>query len=132
MKNKHIFLLPLVFTSLLTGILTGWIRIGWNFPAVGSIGDHGAFMIGGFLGTLICLERTVSNPNKIALMVPAVNSLSIVSLLAGYSTASYICMLLGGLGLTLVYIKLYSDHKKFFILVLMCGALCYVIGNLMQ
>ncbi len=131
MKNKHILILPLVLISLLTGILNGWIRIGWNFPAAGTIGDHGAFMVGGFLGTLICLERTVNNPNKLALLVPAVNSLSIVFLLAGISKAAYICMVLGGLGLTFVYLKLYADHKKIFILVLMCGALCYVIGNLM-
>jgi hypothetical protein len=129
MKNKHILLLPLVILGLLTGILAGWIRIGWNFPMAGTMGEHGAYMVGGFLGTLICLERTVNYPNRLALIVPAVNSLSIIFLLAGYSLIAYIFLLAGGIGLTIVYLKLYAKHKNFYLLLLMSGALCYVIGN---
>lgn len=131
MKNKHILILPLVILSLLTGILTGWIRIEWNFPLAQSMGDHGAFMIGGFLGTLICLERTVNFPNKLALIVPAINSLSVIFLLAGLPKTAYLAMLLGGIGLTIVYLKLYAAHKNFYLLLLMSGALCYFIGNLL-
>lgn len=129
MKNKHILILPLVILGLLTGILAGWIRIGWNFPMAGTMGEHGAYMVGGFLGTLICLERTVNYPNRLALLVPAVNSLSIVFLLAGYSLIAYFFLLAGGIGLTIVYLNLYAKHKNFYLLLLLSGALCYVIGN---
>src|SRR5690554_3385934 len=56
---------PLMFLagiSLLAALWAGLVRIGWNWPAAGLLpaGQHGAFMVSGFLGTLISLERAVA------------------------------------------------------------------------
>ncbi len=129
MKNKHLFILPLVLISLLTGIFSGWFRIGWNLPLTLPSGEHGALMVGSFLGTLICIERSVSFPNKIALLVPAVNAMSIIFFLTAMPKAAYIFLILGGAGLTGIYYMVYVKHKGIHILIMMSGALCYLIGN---
>ncbi|MBZ0204325.1 MAG: hypothetical protein K8I03_15025 [Ignavibacteria bacterium] len=129
MKNKQIFILPAVLISLLTGILTGWLRIGWNLHIVLPSGEHGAIMTGSFIGTLICLERSISFPNRLALIVPLVNALSIIFFLAGMSKTAYFFLLLGSAGLTAIYFFIYVKHKNMYLLIMMTGALCYFIGN---
>lgn len=129
MKNKHLLILPMVLLSLLTGIFAGWFRIGWNLPISLPSGEHGALMIGSFLGTLICLERSVSYPNRLALIVPAVNALSIIFFLLKLPQVAYICLMLGGAGLTAIYYFVYAKHKGIHILIMMAGALCYLLGS---
>ncbi len=48
--------------ALLAGLYAGLARIGWGVPAlpVAPPADHGPLMVGGFLGTLITLERAVA------------------------------------------------------------------------
>ncbi len=117
--------------SLLTGILTGWFRIGigLNLPFSFPAGEHGAIMAGSFLGTLICLERSISYPNKLALIVPLLNSLSIVFFLASMPKTACVFLLLGSAGLTAIYYFIYVKHKGMYLLIMMAGALCYFIGN---
>jgi hypothetical protein len=129
MKNKHLFLLPPALLSLLIGIFTGWFRIGWNLPVSLPSGEHGALMIGSFLGTLICLERSVSYPNRIALLVPLINSMSIVFFLLSLPNTAYIFLILGGFGLTAIYYFIYIKHKGFHILIMMAGSMCYLVGG---
>ena len=129
MKNRHLFILPLVMLSLLTGIFSGWFRIGWNLPISLPSGEHGALMVGSFLGTLICIERSVSYPNRIALIVPLLNSLSIVFFLLSMPKTAYVFLILGGSGLTAIYYMVYVKHKGIHILIMMAGAMCYLIGS---
>ncbi len=129
MKNKHLLILPLVLLSLLTGIFAGWFRIGWNLPVSLPSGEHGALMIGSFLGTLICLERSVSYPNRLALIVPAVNALSIIFFLLKLPQIAYMCLILGGAGLTAIYYMVYVKHKGLHVLIMMTGGLCYFAGS---
>lgn len=129
MKNKHLFILPLVLLSLLTGIFSGWFRIGWYLPLSLPSGEHGALMVGSFLGTLICLERSISYPNRIALLVPALNAFSIVFFLISMPKIAYIFLLTGSAGLTIIYYLLYVKHKGMHLLIMLAGAMCYFIGN---
>ncbi|MFZ1752964.1 MAG: hypothetical protein WAU10_04445, partial [Caldilineaceae bacterium] len=55
---------PLLLMAVATLLLAAWagiVRIGWGwpvlFPALPM--SHGPLMVGGFLGTLIALERAV-------------------------------------------------------------------------
>lgn len=129
MKNKHVLIMPLVLLSLLIGIFSGWFRIGWNLPVSLPSGEHGALMVGAFLGTLICIERSVSFPNKIALIVPAFNSISIIFFLLAMPKTAYVFLILGGAGLTAIYYMVYVKHKGIHVLIMMAGALCYMLGN---
>ena len=127
--TKPIFLLPLIAVSLLIGIWTGWIRIGWNFPFTQNSGDHGALMVGGFIGTLICLERTSNLKNKIALLIPFINALSVIFFLIKMPNIAFWFLLTGSVGLTLIYLKLYFEFSEIYILLMTAGAFCYLIGN---
>lgn len=126
--NKVGFLLPLVALSLLTGIWTGWIRIGWNFPLTQNMGDHGSLMVGGFIGTLICIERTVTFNNKIVLLIPFVNSLSIVFFLLKMPDIAYWLLLAGSIGLVVIYFTLYTRFNELEQMIMTAGAMCYLIG----
>ncbi|MGA2667748.1 MAG: hypothetical protein ABSF32_02395 [Ignavibacteria bacterium] len=127
---KYIFIiLPLVLLGLLTGIWAGCIRIGWNFPLSSFAGEHGALMVGSFLGTLICLERAFTFPKKIALMLPLFNSLSFIFIIAKYPVIAYWVLFIGSMGLVVLYFFLYLKFSELYVLLMMMGAMCWVIGN---
>jgi hypothetical protein len=128
-KKKQVFILPFIVLSLLFGIWTGWIRIGWSLPINSAQTDHGALMVGGFIGTLICLERTVNFKNKIALLVPFISSMSIIFFVIKLPHVSYWLLFAGSAGLIIIYLILYIERNDLHILIMMVGALCYLIGN---
>lgn len=126
-----VLVLPFVMISLITGIWTGWIRIGWDFPFDKNINEHGALMVGGFIGTLICLERTVSYKNKAAFLIPLINGLSVIFFLLKTPQTGFWFLLAGSTGLVLIYFKLYSEFREIYILIMLSGSLCYLIGNVL-
>lgn len=55
-----IYILPLVILGFLAGITGGWIRLGYlEWYSTGPAANHGILMVGGFLGTLIPVERAL-------------------------------------------------------------------------
>lgn len=58
---RRLPLLILTFASLLLGMGAGLARLRWNIPLPdrGMLVSHGPLMVGGFLGTVISLERVV-------------------------------------------------------------------------
>ena len=127
--KKQILIQPLILLSLLAGIWSGWIRIGFDFPVSSFSGNHGALMTGGFIGTLICLERALGFKNKIALLVPAVSSLSIIFFLLQMQNIAYIMILLGSIGLVIMYFTLLKNFNEIHMIVMMIGSMCWFIGN---
>ncbi|MCX4186718.1 hypothetical protein [Methylophaga sp. OBS4] len=91
-------LLMLGFISLIFGIAGGLLRLGWSIPFIelNVAASHGALMIGGFLGTVISLERAVAISHKWAYLAP-------------------LCAAAGGL-------VLITDSPVILAAVLMCGA----------
>jgi hypothetical protein len=126
-----ILLLPLIFISLLLGIWTGLIRIGLNFPFTSQMQEHGALMTGSFIGTLICLERTITNPKKIALLVPLLNSLSLIFFLFKMPEVSFGFLFAGSIGLVVVYLVNFTRFPQWHIFIMMCGAFCWAVGNML-
>jgi hypothetical protein len=87
--------------ALLAGLYAGLVRIGWAIPAVpaGLPADHGPLMIGGFLGTLITLERAVALGRRSGFVYPALAALGALAVLAagGVSGPVLIAAASGGL-----------------------------------
>src|SRR4051794_34752122 len=103
MKKQVLFLLPLILLSALTGIWAGWLRIGcfhtgWNAFPITAAGEHGALMVGSFLGTLICLERAVALRNKYALLIPLLNAVSLIAFWLKAPQLGYWLLIIGSLG----------------------------------
>jgi hypothetical protein len=128
-EKKLILILPFIFLSILLGIWTGWLRLGWNLPLNSFQPEHGALMVGGFIGTLICLERTINLKNKMALLVPFISVSSIIFFLLKLPQVSYWLLLAGSIGLSVIYLKLFFQFNELYILIMMGGALCWLIGN---
>ena len=65
------WILPFIVFSLLSGVLGGWIRLGFvAIPLGAAAAHHGLLMVGCFLGALISLERAMVMKNKYWLVSP--------------------------------------------------------------
>lgn len=133
MQNRKFlpFIIPLLLISILFGIWTAWIRIGWNFPLNAIAGKHGALMVGSFLGSLISLERTVILKNKWAILVPISSAGSIVFFLSGQDYIAFLLLSIGSLGQCIIMGYFLEKHKQYFLAIMFTGSICWLIGNLM-
>lgn len=118
------------FANLVTGMLAGLIRIGWEFPMNEIAVHHGAIMVGGFLGTLILLEKVIPLKRPVLYLLPILNSLSLVMLVPGFYYIGLSFLVIGSAGLLVVFIlylrKQPNDLSLIFMLV---GACCQIIGH---
>lgn len=68
--------------ALVAGLWSGLVRLGWSLPALAPAA-HGPLMIGGFLGTVICLERAVAFRRRWVYAAPALAGAGGLALLFG-------------------------------------------------
>ncbi|MBI5402164.1 MAG: hypothetical protein HY959_02080 [Ignavibacteriae bacterium] len=127
--KKPILLIPFVLVSLILGLYSGLIRMGWEFPLVKGFGEHGAIMVGSFLGTLIIIERVVTMNNRWILFIPLVNAHSIVFFHLDYYKTSYILLIIGAAGLSAIMLYYTIKFKEYHNYILLAGALCLLAGN---
>jgi hypothetical protein len=133
MKKNVLFVLPLVLISLVAGLWSGWVRIGWYGLSQPSInGEHGAIMVGSFIGTLICLERTVVLKNKWIYLLPILSGISIFLFFGGLPQLAYTSLTIASAGLIGVFIYLYNKHKEDYMVVMLIGAVAWLVGNVLM
>jgi len=128
---KVIYILPLAILSLLIGLLTGLVRMGWAMPVAKAAGQHGALMVGSFLGTLILLERAVVFRNRWALVAPLLNGLSLPAFWLGYPGVGQGLLLAGGLCMTAMTYWFLAQYKHSYYYLLVGGSVCLVVGNIL-
>lgn len=134
MKRRTLFTLltmALVVLSVVLGILGGYNRLGWNGLPTGLAGEHGAIMVGSFLGTLILLERAVVAKNKWFLLAPILNGLSLPLFLLGHSNAALLALVAGSMGLCYIYLDIIHRYRELYYYVMLVGAVCWLIGNIL-
>ncbi len=126
-------LLVLGMASLLVGVLAGLARLGWAVPVffAGSAGWHGVLMISTFFGTVISLERAVALGRAWAYAAPAAAGLGGLALMAGAppAAAQALCILAASI-LVGGNLQLLRRQTASFIVVLLIGASCWLIGGL--
>jgi hypothetical protein len=127
--NLRILPLPLVGLALLAGVFGGMVRLGWGLPLAVPAAHHGLLMTGGFLGTLITLERTVVLPSRWWRVFPLLSAMGTVLLLAGQVRAALIAMMLADLGLLAAYAGQMRHHREPHWYLFVAGALCWLVGN---
>jgi hypothetical protein len=128
--NKAIAPLPLILLSLLLAIWGGWIRIGWSLPVSQVAAQHGAMMVGSFLGTLIFLERAVTFQNKWVLLLPVINGLSVLAFVVHQPELAQLFLIVGSLGFTVMCGYFIKQYKELYYYVFFAGALCLLTGNI--
>lgn len=127
--KKPIFIIPFILVSLIIGIYSGLLRMGWEFPLVKGFGEHGAIMVGSFLGTLIMIERVITLKSRLLLIIPLINAHSIVFFLLDSYKVSYALLLTGSLGLMCVMFFYAIKYKEYHNYILLFGSICLFIGN---
>jgi hypothetical protein len=120
------------FINLLMGMLAGLIRIGWDFSITSMAIHHGAIMVGGFLGTLILLEKVIPLKKKILFLFPVVNAFSLLIVVPGFYQWGLAFLLIGSIGLLIVFLLYFKRQPNDLSLAIMIiGACCQIGGHVM-
>lgn len=141
MKRLSLLQLPLmvaVALILLLGMWTGLERIGWvSFQMrSGVAASHGGLMIGGVMGTLICLERAVgiqaSLRTPYGFIAPLLTGTGGFLLAIGQDgMLARLLITLGSLVLVIVFVYIVDRHPALFTLIMGIGAACWLAGNVL-
>ncbi len=120
----------LVAACLITGIFTGWYRLGFDLPVEAVFLHHGAIMTGSFLGTVILLERIVAMKKKWLFAFPLINSASIFFYFLDLKEFAFACLIIGAIGLVFVFYLINLKHPDLPHRIMWIGATAWLIGNI--
>ena len=130
----NFFRLPfliLAIISLLTGLATGLNRMGWDLNVVNTSLHHGAIMVGGFLGTLISLEKVIPLKNRSLYLIPMLSGMSVIFFFCGMPQISFIFLMLASAALTGVFLYYWLEERNIIYVLMVGGALCWMVGNVL-
>ena len=129
-------LLALVAAALLSGVLGGLLRAGLPLPALDgqrwvapALVWHAALMIGGFLGTVIAIERAVAVRLPLAFVAPLASGAGTLALLAGQAAAGHGLLLLAALCFTAVNLVIVRRQRAAHTAVLLVAAFAWLVGQ---
>lgn len=129
LKISRIPLMVLAMLALLAGITAGLQRIGWTLPVTSLASHHGAIMVGGFLGTLITLEKIIPLKARSLFIIPVISGISIVLFAIGLPLAATIFLIVASVGLSIVFITYWLREHNQIYTIMLAGALCWLTGN---
>lgn len=139
--NPAVPLLALAMFALLAALWAGLVRMGWRWPSLQPAlpMSHGPLMVGGFLGTLISLERAIGlgaiQPGRARwplFLAPLAAGLGSLLLLLGVGGATGpLLITLGSLGLAALMARIYRLHPVFHSAILWAGAMVFLFGNIL-
>jgi hypothetical protein len=133
----HASLAGAAILAMLAAIWAGWIRLGWDWPAIQPTlpAFHGPLMVGGFLGTLISLERAVAVKKWWAYLAPIFSALGGLMLIAGlpaiHPPLAALLLTFGSAGLVVVFLHIVRLQQNRYHLIMALGAGCWLVGNLL-
>lgn len=127
-------LLAAAMLGLLAGLWAGLLRLGINWPLLHPAlpMSHGPLMVAGFLGTLICLERSVALGVRWAYAPPALTALGALGVVLRMDDwPGPLLIALGSAGLVVVMTALWNRHRTLYGATLVAGAAAWLGGNLL-
>jgi hypothetical protein len=128
----RVLLLGLAGATLLSGLWAGLVRLGWPWPLwqPALLGAHGPLMIGGFLGTLISLERAVALGQRWGYAAPVLAAAGAFSLLLGAPSWVSALSITGASAVLLVMlVQIWRIHPALYTAVIGLGAGVWLAGN---
>lgn len=129
-RKERVPFIALAFAALAIGLVAGLARIGWSIMIPNAAPHHGAIMIGGFLGTLISLEKVIPLKKKSLLAVPFASALSVIFFLTGFPAAGYLTLIVASMALTTVFVFYLWRERSLIYLLMSLGAIAWTIGNI--
>lgn len=127
---KPLFLL-FAFSNLVIGVLAGLGRLGWNIPLSETYVHHGAIMVGGFLGSLIALEKVIPLKRPIFYIGPLLSASSILLFVTGQFQTALVVLIMSSAVFVLVYMTYLQKQYTLYLVLAMVGALCWSVGNVL-
>jgi hypothetical protein len=125
-------LLAIAMLSMAWGVWMGLLRIGWALPLPwpDQLILHGPLMVGGFLGTLIALERAVGIAKRWAYAGPILTASGSLLLVSGPPGLLGPLLIAMGSGVVLaVFGVVLSREASLFALTMAVGVGAWVVGN---
>lgn len=129
MPAGRLALLALGAASLVAAVLGGLARLGVPIALPAAVVNHGALMTGGFLGTVISLERAIALGKPYAFGAPLCAGLGAALLLAGLREAGLLVSLAAPLFLLAVGIDLVRRQPLAHIVLLLVASIAWLVGN---
>lgn len=123
--------LLLAILSLIVGLWTGLSRIGWDIFILPATAHHGAVMVGGFLGSLIALEKVIPLRTKWLFIIPCLSIAAVIMFLLGEMRAAIFLLVLASVGLTGLFGFYWYKQRSVIYALMLVGALCLFIGNVL-
>ncbi len=122
--------MALAMLALLGALAGGLARLGWSVPSrPGLVAFHGPLMIGGFLGTLIGLERAVAIGRAWAYAGPLATGVGALAMMAGVPGGAGL-MTLGSAMLLVVFAEIVRRQTALFTIVMGLAAACWLAGQI--
>lgn len=122
-------LLVFAVINLVTGMLSGLGRLGWSVPLPEAYAHHGAIMVGGFLGSLIALEKVIPLKRLYFFLGPLLSASSIVVFFLGDFHFAVAMQVAAGLIFVAVYITYLRTQYNELLLLALAGVVCWVVGT---
>jgi hypothetical protein len=125
-------LLAVAMLALLAAMWAGLLRLGWDLPPLRDTlaAAHGPLMVGGFLGTLIGVERAVALGRPWAYLAPLCTALGALALLIGVpATLGAGLLVAGSVALLASYTAILRRQVALFTVTMALGADAWAIGN---
>jgi hypothetical protein len=122
------------FVALFVGVALGLARLAWPMPALllSFTELHGPFMVCGFFGVVIALERAVAVTHLWTYLGPLAAGLGTLSALAG-APALWVAALyvLGAAVLLAASLDVWRRQRALFTFTLVLGATAWLVGNIL-
>jgi hypothetical protein len=125
----RIALLALAAASLVAGVSGGLARLGVPLVFPQAVANHGALMTGGFLGTVISLERAIALGKPFGFGAPLAAGIGAALLLLGFREAGLVVELIAPLFLLAVGIDLVRRQPLAHIVLLLVASAAWAVGN---
>jgi hypothetical protein len=134
---KRTWRAPLMAAALLSmmyGVWLGLLRLGWilPLPRPDHLILHGPLMIGGFLGTLIGLERAVGTGRPWAYAAPVCSAAGAAILVFGLpGITGPLLITFASVVVTAVFVMVIATQSTLFAGTMLVGAVSWLAGNLL-
>lgn len=131
--NKHnLPFLMIAILGLISALFSGLSRTGWQLPVftVNFSLLHGPLMVGGFLGTVISLERAVALNRPWAYLAPLFTVVGIIMIwIERLNFLSAWFILSGSIFLVLIFIQFQRIKNSFDIILMQVASIAWMISN---
>jgi hypothetical protein len=127
-------LLVAAVLSLIWGMWLGLLRLGWILPLAwpDQLILHGPLMIGGFIGTLIGLERAIGVARPWAYAAPIASATGAALLVLGPpGMAGPLLIAIASAVVAVVFVTIVGREPTLFAATMLLGAVTWTIGNVL-